>query len=86
MNEKTSKFYKLLKGVEQELYPCCRSFSNLSFIVQLLNIKFLFGLSTKEIDVILSLLTKTFPQENKVLNHTLRLEKILVSLDMITPK
>jgi len=65
-NEKTFKFYKLLEDVEQELYPGCRNFSKLSFIVQLLNIKCPFGLSVKAIDVILTLLTKAFPQGNKV--------------------
>jgi len=53
MNEKTFKFYKLLDDVEQELYTGCRNFSKLSFIIQLLNIKCLFGLSTKAIGVIL---------------------------------
>ena len=41
MNSKTSNFYKLLEDVEQEVYPSCRNFSKLSFIVQLLNFKFL---------------------------------------------
>jgi len=61
MNDKTSNFYKLLEDVEHELYTGCRNFSKLSFIVQLLNIKCLFGLSVKAIDVILTLLTKSFP-------------------------
>jgi len=66
MNEKTYNFYKLPEDVEQELYLGCRNFSKLSFIIQLLNIKCLFGLSTKAIDVILTLLTKAFPQGNKL--------------------
>jgi len=33
MDEKTSKFYKLLEDVEQELYPGYRNFSKLSFII-----------------------------------------------------
>jgi len=66
MNEKTFKFYKLQEDVEQELYSGCRNFSKLSFIVLLLNIKCLFGLSAKAIDVILTLLTKAFPKRNKV--------------------
>jgi len=59
-------FYKLLEDVEQELYLGCRNFSKLSFIIQLLNIKCLFGLSAKVIDSILTLLIKTFPLGNKV--------------------
>jgi len=53
MIEKISNFYKLLEDGEQELYLGCRNFSKLSFIVQLLNIKCLFGLSAKAIDFIL---------------------------------
>ncbi|KAG4980370.1 hypothetical protein JHK82_033609 [Glycine max] len=66
VNEEEDKFSKLLFIAEQELYPGCENFSKLSFIVQLLNIKCLFGLSGKAIDALLSLLAKTFPHENKV--------------------
>ena len=66
VNEKEDKFSKLFFIVEQELYPGCENFSKLSFIVQLLNIKCLFGLSGKAIDALLSLLAKAFPQGNKV--------------------
>ena len=66
VNKEEDKFFKLFFIVEQELYPGCENFSKLSFIVQLLNIKCLFGLSGKAIDVLLSLLAKAFPQGNKV--------------------
>ena len=33
------KFYNLLKEVNQELYSCCKTFSKLSFIIQLYLIK-----------------------------------------------
>ena len=62
VNKEEDKFFKLFFIVEQELYPGCENFSKLSFIVQLLNIKCLFGLSGKAIDVLLSLLAKEFPQ------------------------
>ena len=62
----TSKFYSLLEEVEHELYPNCESFSKLSFIIRLLNIKCLFSLSGKSVDALLALLTKVFPSGNKV--------------------
>jgi len=80
MNEKTSKFYKLLEDVGQELYPDCRNFSKLSFIVQLLNIKCLFGLSAKAIDAILTLLTKSFLQGSKVPESYFEARKIIHEL------
>ena len=80
MNEKTSNFYKLLEDVEQELYPGCKKFSKLSFIVQLLNIKCLFGLSAKSIDAILTLLKKAFPDRNKVPNSYFKARKIIREL------
>jgi len=80
MNEKTSNFYKSLEDAEQELYPGCKNFSKLSFIVQLLNIKCLFGLSAKSIDVILTLLKKTFPYRNKVPDSYFEARKIIREL------
>lgn len=43
-NEETNKFYRLLEDAEQELYPGCGTFSTLAFIVQMLNIKYLYDL------------------------------------------
>jgi len=80
MNEKTSNFYKLLEDVKQELYHGCGNFSKLSFIVQLFNIKCIFGLSAKVIDVILILLTKAFPQGNKVPKSYFEARKIIREL------
>jgi len=34
-NKEAKKFYNLLKGTEQKLYPGCQKFSRLSFIIQL---------------------------------------------------
>ena len=63
---KEDKFSKLFFIAKQEPYHGCEDFSKLSFTVQLLNIKCLFGLSGKAIDTLLSLLAKAFPQGNKV--------------------
>ena len=77
INEKTFKFCKLLEDVEQELYPGYRNFSKLSFIVQLLNIKCLFGLNIKAIDGILTLSIKEFSQGNKVPESYYEARKII---------
>lgn len=63
---KAATFYKLVEEAEQEIYPGCEKFSKLSFIVQLMNIKCLFGLSGKAMDAILELLVDLLPVNNKV--------------------
>ncbi|XP_061358749.1 uncharacterized protein LOC133302942 [Gastrolobium bilobum] len=82
MNEEAYKFYRLLHDAEQELYPECEHFSKLSFIVQLLNIKCLFGLSAKSIDALLSLLTKAFPKGNKVPMSYFEARKVIRELGL----
>ncbi|OMO65396.1 Transposon, En/Spm-like protein [Corchorus capsularis] len=49
-NEEAAKFYRLLEEFEQELYPGCERSSTLSFIVEVLNLKCLYGLSANVID------------------------------------
>ncbi|KAK3219476.1 hypothetical protein Dsin_013446 [Dipteronia sinensis] len=43
-NDDARRFYNLLKDAEQELYPGCKKFTKLSFIVRLFHTKCLYGL------------------------------------------
>lgn len=61
-DEKTEKFFNLLKEAERELYPECQKFSTLSFIVRLLHIKCLSGWSDKSFMMLLELLKDSFPK------------------------
>ncbi|XP_028105558.1 uncharacterized protein LOC114304604 [Camellia sinensis] len=61
-DEKTKKFFNLLKEAERELYPECQKFSTLSFIVRLLHIKCLSGWSDKSFTMLLELLKDSFPK------------------------
>ncbi|XP_028071761.1 uncharacterized protein LOC114274092 [Camellia sinensis] len=61
-DEKTKKFFNLLKEAERELYPEFQKFSTLSFIVQLLHIKCLSGWSEKSFTMLLELLKDSFPK------------------------
>ncbi|KAK8647795.1 hypothetical protein V6N13_121522 [Hibiscus sabdariffa] len=63
-NREAIKFYRLLQEVEQNLYPGCEDFSKLSFIVQILNFKYLYSVSAKAIDALLKILVKAFPKDN----------------------
>ena len=76
-NEEANKFYKLLKKAEQQLYPKCENFSKLSFFMELLNIKCLYGSSNIAFDALLALLIKAFPMNNKVPKSYYEARKII---------
>ncbi|CAD6269634.1 unnamed protein product [Miscanthus lutarioriparius] len=56
--EESSKFYRLLEEADNELYPECSTFSTLSFIVQMMNIKCLYDLSGNAMDALFTLFWK----------------------------
>ncbi|XP_015165497.1 uncharacterized protein [Solanum tuberosum] len=60
-SEPTSKIFKLLEDASQQLYPGCDTFSKLSLIVELFQIKCLHGLSDKATDSILKLIKRALP-------------------------
>ncbi|XP_058217100.1 uncharacterized protein LOC131327994 [Rhododendron vialii] len=62
LDEETTKFFKLLKEAERELYPGGQKFSLLSFIVALMHIKSLCGWSNKSFTMLLKLLKKVLPE------------------------
>ena len=43
LNENKNKFYNLLREAEDELYPGCKKFTKLSFIIRLFHMKCLNG-------------------------------------------
>ncbi|KAL6554186.1 hypothetical protein OROMI_019859 [Orobanche minor] len=61
-NPEAEKFYRLLKDAEQELYPGCKNFSKLSFLVRMLQIKALGNWSDKSFSMMLDLLKESFPE------------------------
>ena len=63
--EEASKFYRLLEEADNELYPECSTFSTLSFIVQMMNIKCLYDLSGNAMDALFTLFWKVLPTKNK---------------------
>ena len=60
-NEETRKYFKLLEKIEAELYPVCKNFTTLSFIVQLLHMKVLNGWTDKSITMLLQFLFEFLP-------------------------
>ncbi|XP_052172287.1 uncharacterized protein LOC127788215 [Diospyros lotus] len=61
-SEEATRFYELLEEAETELWPGCKNFTTLSFIVRLQHLKVLGGLSDKIFDMLLELLNEAFPE------------------------
>ncbi|XP_010681270.2 uncharacterized protein LOC104896251 [Beta vulgaris subsp. vulgaris] len=60
-NEEARKFYKLVEEGKQELYPGCKTFSKLSFLIRLYLFKCLNGISNVAFGDLLELLREAFP-------------------------
>ncbi|XP_042460417.1 uncharacterized protein LOC122043920 [Zingiber officinale] len=60
-NEEAKKFYRLVEEGKQELYPGCKNFSKLSFIIRLFIYKTLHGLSNAALNDLLQLLREMIP-------------------------
>ncbi|XP_074313753.1 uncharacterized protein LOC141648947 [Silene latifolia] len=61
-NDEAKKFYRLLEEGEQELYPGCKNFSKLSFIIRLFLYKSLHGISNTAFNDLLRLLRDMVPE------------------------
>ncbi|XP_071930153.1 uncharacterized protein [Coffea arabica] len=61
-DEETNKFFKLLKHAETELYPGCKNFTLLSFVIKLLHVKSLCRWSNNSMTILLELLKEVFPE------------------------
>ncbi|KAG5528923.1 hypothetical protein RHGRI_029546 [Rhododendron griersonianum] len=61
-DEATAAYLKLLENANTELYPGCKNFTSLSFIVRLLHMKVLHKLTNKTIDKFLAFFHEAFPE------------------------
>lgn len=73
-------FYNLLKNADQELYPDCKSFSKLSFIIHLFLLKCLNGWSGKSFTMLLELLIKEFSLDETLPKSTYQAKTYLGKL------
>lgn len=76
------KFYKLLENVEKELYPGCKKYSKLSFLVKLFNIKSLYGWSDTSVTALLELLRDAFPEPNEIPETFYQTRKMIKDLGL----
>ena len=65
-DEETKSFFKLMEDAKTDLYPGCKKFTTLSFVVRLLHIKVLCGWTDKSVTMLLELLNEAFPENVKL--------------------
>ncbi|XP_074315263.1 uncharacterized protein LOC141651448 [Silene latifolia] len=70
LNDEARKFYKLVEDGKQELYPGCKRFSKLSFLIRLLLFKTLHEISNVAFNDLLELLKEMVPEAKIPLNYT----------------
>ncbi|XP_074327690.1 uncharacterized protein LOC141665601 [Apium graveolens] len=64
LNDDARKFYRLVKEGGQLLYPECKKFSRLSFLVRLYQLKCIHGFSESGFSDLLELIKEVFPHVN----------------------
>ena len=69
--EGVPNFNKLLNDAQRELYPVCRKFSVLSFVVKMLHVKVLNKWSNKSFNMLLGILKDLLPVSDQVIPWTL---------------
>nr|ABA93478.2 transposon protein, putative, CACTA, En/Spm sub-class [Oryza sativa Japonica Group] len=79
-NNDVDDFYRLVDDASQELYPGCKTFSKLNFLVCLLHTKFLGGWSDKSFDMLLDLLREAFPEGAELPKNFYEAKKAVKSL------
>ncbi|XP_060962041.1 uncharacterized protein LOC133032191 [Cannabis sativa] len=81
-NNARNSLPNLFAEAEKELYPGCTVFSSLTFIVNLMHIKVMCDWSNKSFDLLLDLLWKAFPKDNKIPRSYYEAKKMLRDLGL----
>ncbi|XP_062086057.1 uncharacterized protein LOC133792156 [Humulus lupulus] len=81
-NDERNTLPDLFVEAEKELYFGCTTFSILTFIVNVMHIKVMCGWSNKSFDLLLDLLSKAFPKDNKIPRSYYDAKKMLRDLSL----
>ncbi|XP_057770620.1 uncharacterized protein LOC130990399 [Salvia miltiorrhiza] len=81
-NSKAKSFYKLVDDSQQELWPGCKKFSKLSFLVRLYHIKCLGKISNKAFTMLLELLNEAFPEGVKLPKSNYAARRVIEELGL----
>jgi hypothetical protein len=76
-NEHAKIFFKLLQAVEKELYPGCTNGTKVSFIVELFQVKCLYGISNRALDRVLNLFSTFLPKGHCVPNTMEKVQRVV---------
>uniref|UniRef100_A0A2N9GCW6 Transposase-associated domain-containing protein n=1 Tax=Fagus sylvatica TaxID=28930 RepID=A0A2N9GCW6_FAGSY len=68
--EEVRNFDKLLDDAKREVYPGCKDYTLLKFVIEMMNVKVMTNLTNKGLDMILDLLIKLLPKGNLVPRST----------------
>ncbi|KAH7856017.1 hypothetical protein Vadar_031638 [Vaccinium darrowii] len=80
--EEVKRFDRLLNDARSEVYPNCSSFTLLSFVIELLNLKVTNHMTNKAVDMWLHFLRRLLPEGNLVPKSTYETRKILRDLGL----
>jgi hypothetical protein len=81
-NESAKIFFKLLTEAQRELYPGCKEVTKVSFIVWLLQIKCMFGLSNSALETILQQFSLVLPEGHCVPYTLEKVQKVVRDLGL----
>ena len=81
-NKNANKIYNLLREAEHELYPRCKKFTKLSFIIILFLMKCLNGWSNKSFTMLLELLKEALPEGETLPRNYYETKKVLRDLGL----
>ena len=81
-DDDTKAYLKMVDDDNKELYPGCKNFSKLRFIVKLLHIKLLGRWSDKSFDMVLELLSDAFPKGSVLPKNFNEAKKIVKSVGL----
>ena len=81
-NEEAKIFFKLLQEAKKELYPGCEDGTKISFIVELFQVKCMYGISNKALEGVLFLISKILPKGHCVPNTMEKVQSVVRDLGL----
>ncbi|PKU78239.1 hypothetical protein MA16_Dca018039 [Dendrobium catenatum] len=81
-NDHSEKFSNLMQDAGAELYHGCKTFSKLSFILNLYHLKCLHSWTARSFDMLLELLVDAFPKGALLPKSTYEVKKIMKAFDL----
>jgi hypothetical protein len=81
-NDHAKVFFKLLQEAKKELYPGCEDGTKISFIVELFQVKCMYGISNKAMEGVLFLISKFVPKGHCVPNTMEKVQRVVRDLGL----